>query len=399
MKKNLSFVIAASEPQSYKSAKIKRLWLGGRNDRVYRRVVKDFIFKLFCGKGKRKMKGIRFIVNTGVIADNIRHLKTKYSGYKCYMAVLKGNAYGHGLSQQVVDAAVNGGADYLVACYLGDALKIRKFAPNMPVLCLNPATENELDICRKNNIAVAVADPKPLDYSGLKVHIKLDTGLGRYGLKDKESVSSAYKMLRVSGAEIDGIFTHLVSEDDTDSMNAQLKVFLEMTSDIDLKTIPIVHIPSGEALTVLDRPEFVNGTRMGSVIYGLNEPQVGTKSALKAVTNVMSVREIKAGETIGYRGNYVAKEDGFVGMLPIGYDIGFLRGYKNHTVFVNGEERHIVGSVFMCQTYCEVNEDTKAGDEVVLFRGFEDFAALAKAVNTIPEEIVLALKPSEIVYI
>ena len=184
-------------------------------------------------------KGIRFIVDTKKIADNICHLKTKYSGYNCYMAVLKGNAYGHGLSQQVVDAVKNGGADYLVACYLDDALKIRNFAPNMPVLCLNPAESAEFDICRKNNIAVAVANTKEADYSGLKVHIKLDTGLGRYGLRDRESVKKTYDMLCAAGAQIEGIFTHLVSEDDIESMNKQLDIFLDMTADIDISKIPI----------------------------------------------------------------------------------------------------------------------------------------------------------------
>ena len=330
----------------------------------------------------KPLRGIRLTVDTAALRRNIRTLRQKYAGYKYYMAVVKADAYGHGLDRRVTAAMIEGGADYLVVCYLEEAETVRRNHPDIPILMLNPPAEEELPICLARGIDVTV-DRVDLaqsiaagSYDGLRVHIKLDTGLGRYGARSKEEFDRIYSILSASGAEIQGLYTHLTSETDVAAMQQQVDRFSKMTAGADLARIPIIHIPSGEAMLSLPRPDFVNGARVGSVSYGMiDRPELGLHSAFTVSTEVLSVRSLKQGETIGYCGSYTAPADGFVAMLPVGYGVGFLRGFRNHTVFIGGVEEPLVGGIFMCQCYTLCPPGTQPGEEVILFRDFAHIAA------------------------
>lgn len=353
-------------------------------------------------------RGIKVTIDTETVKNNIAHLKSKYTGYRYYMAVIKANAYGHGLNKKLVSKIIEGGADYLVVCYMDDALKIRRDFPDFPLLVLNPVSADEVQTALANRITVTAdslecaKEIAGLKASGLKVHIKVDTGLHRFGADSAEEISAVYDVLKASGAEVEGVYTHLVSEDDIELMDKQIELFFSLCSGIPLSDIPIVHIPSGEALTVLPKiPKYdlINGTRMGSVIYGMIEPSVGVKSAYTATAKVIRKRYVKKGESIGYQGCYTAERDEVLAMLPIGYEMGFLRGYKRHFVYAGEEKCGVVGSVFMCQTYIRVPDSVQIGDSVEVFRDFEHICTLSDKMNTIPEEIILALKPTEVEYI
>lgn len=353
------------------------------------------------------LKGIRITVDTGAIEYNVASLKKKYPSYDYFMAVVKGNAYGHGLCREVVSAIIKGGAEYLCVCYLEEALKIRRdFGfKDIPVLCLNPASANEAEICKKHNIAVTVAGRRcaeaisAADNSGLKVHIKIDSGLGRFGLTGREQFKKVCSTLKSSGAEIEGIYTHLVSEGDVALMQKQIDIFREIISGIDISEVPIIHVPSGEAMTLLPPSDFINGTRVGSAVYGLIGDGVPVRSAMRVTTDVLSVRRVRKGDLMGYCNNYVAPEDGYAAFIPVGYSNGFLRSYgRHHSVIINGRRQKMIGGIYMCQCCVSCDEHTKPGNEVVLFEDFDHFYELAAAVGTIPEEIILALRPAEIIY-
>lgn len=352
-------------------------------------------------------RGIKVTVDTKVIKNNIIHLKNKYSGYKYYMAVVKANAYAHGLDKRLIGSIIEGGADYLVTCYMDDALSLRRDFPDFPILVLNPAEKCDILLAQENNITITcdslagarlIADNLSAE---VKVHIKVDTGLHRFGVSERGELCEMYAALESSKARVEGIYTHLISEEDVALMDEQINLFFDLTRDIPLDKIPIIHIPSGEAMTVLPegaRYERINGVRMGSVIYGMIDGSVGVKSAYTATARIIGKRSVKAGESIGYQGCYTAGQDETLAMLPIGYEMGFLRSYKKHFVYVAGKMAPVVGSVFMCQTYIRVDDGVQVGESVEVFRDFDHVAALAKAIGTIPEEILLALKPTEVVY-
>lgn len=352
-------------------------------------------------------RGIKITIDTGAVRDNIAHLKQKYTGYKYYMAVVKANAYGHGLDARLTSKIIEGGADYLVVCWMDDALKLRQMHPDFPILVLNPAEEADILSANEHNITITADSVDSaeriaaLAQPGLKVHIKVDTGLHRFGVMDRDELNEMYRVLSDSKAEIEGIYTHLVSEEDVDLMDGQIDLFFDLCADIPLSDIPIVHIPSGEALTVLPKKEKyapINGTRMGSVIYGMIDESVGVKDAFTATARITLKRYVKKGETIGYQGCYTAERDEILGMLPIGYEMGFLRGYKQHFVYAQDTPCPVVGSVFMCQTYVRIPDSVQVGESVEIFRDFAHICSLSKKMNTIPEEILLALKPTMVEY-
>lgn len=351
----------------------------------------------------RPLRGIRFVIDTKIIQNNIQNLRARYSGYDYFMAVVKGQAYGHGLNPQLISAMIDGGADYLVLSYLDEALSVRRQFPEIPILCLTPVSVADIPVCIQNRIDITLANPefsgeiRHLSCQGLHVHIKLDTGLGRFGLRTEQELLDAMDAVKSCGAEVTGLYTHLVSEEDTDRMLEQIGVFQELTRKIDLSKIPIVHIPNGEAMTHLPKIDFINGVRAGSICYGLMDA-AGVKSALSVETEVLFTREFHQGESVGYGGKYTAGQDETLAMLPVGYSDGFFRRYAGHRVFIDGAEYPLVGGVFMCQCYMRCPSDTKPGGKVVLFRDFAHLSRLAHEIGALPEEILLAMKPSEINY-
>lgn len=354
----------------------------------------------------KPLRGIRLTVDTTALQRNIRILRQQYADYAYYMAVVKADAYGHGMDRRVTAAMIEGGANYLVVCYLEEAETVRRNHPDIPILMLNPPAVEELPLCIDKNIDITVDRAELAEAiaarscTGLRTHIKLDTGLGRYGVRSKEAFDRVYGLLSASDATIQGLYTHLTSETDIPAMQRQIGLFSSMTADIDLSAIPIVHIPSGEAMLSLPRPAFVNGARVGSVSYGMiDRPELGLHSAFTVSTEVLSVRPLHKGETLGYCGNYVAQEDGLAAMIPVGYGTGFLRSWRNHSVFIGGEKEPLIGGIFMCQCYAACPPGTGPGDEVILFRDFSHMAELAAATGTIPEEILLTLRPCEVRYI
>lgn len=352
-------------------------------------------------------RGIKITIDTAAVRENIAHIKRKYTGYAYYMAVVKANAYGHGLDRRLIQSIIDGGADYLVVCYMDDAVRLRADFPDFPILVLNPAEDADVQTANRYGItltadsAECAARIARQATAGLRVHIKVDTGLHRFGVEKKEELTAMYRTLAASAAQVEGIYTHLVSEEDVALMDAQIERFFALCADIPLSEIPIVHIPSGEALTVLPKVEKyarINGTRMGSIIYGMIDASVGVRSAFRATTRVIALREVKAGETIGYQGCYTAAQDERLAMLPIGYEMGFLRGYRQHFVYAGDLQCPVVGSVFMCQTYVRVDPSVKIGDCVEVFRDFAHICTLSDKMGTIPEEIILALKPTVVEY-
>lgn len=352
-------------------------------------------------------RGIKITIDTGVVRENIAHLKRKYTGYEYYMAVVKANAYGHGMDRRLIQSMIDGGADYLVVCYMDDAVRLRADFPDFPILVLSPAEDADILLANEHGITITADSLESAERiarqaaAGLRVHIKVDTGLHRFGVESRDELTAMYRTLAASAARVEGIYTHLVSEEDVALMDEQIERFFGLCADIPLDKIPIVHIPSGEALTVLPKVEkyaAINGTRMGSVIYGMIDESVGVKSAFRATTRVIALREVKAGESIGYQGCYTAERDERLAMLPIGYEMGFLRGYKRHFVYAGDLPCPVVGSVFMCQTYVRVDDSVQVGDSVEVLRDFAHICTLSDKMGTIPEEIILALKPTVVEY-
>lgn len=223
-------------------------------------------------------------INVDNLKYNVETLINNYKGYKYYIGVVKGNAYGH--SEKIARHLLASGINYLAVATLEEAMAIRKETIDAPILCLEPVSLNSIEECINNKIAITIPSFEYFesllkkDLSGnLKVHIKIDSGMNRLGLNDKNEVKKVYENLKYdNNMELEGIFTHFATSGINDkNWDNQLESFKEIVSLIDLNTIPIIHL--GRSLTLLNHEKisFANGIRLGIIMYGYNQTPVVRK--------------------------------------------------------------------------------------------------------------------------
>lgn len=339
-------------------------------------------------------------IDDKILTNNIKEILRKYSTYKYYIGVVKANAYGHG--SYIVNDLIKGGVNYLAVSSLEEAIEIRKYNKEIPILCLEPINIEYLDVILDNKITITV---ESTDYvrelvnkkitSKLLVHLKLDTGMSRLGYKDKEELIKSIKLLRENkNIFIEGIYTHLATSGINDKYyDKQIDKFMYLTEDIDLKEIPIVHLNRSITLTHHKMLPFETGTRLGIIMYGfsqsLPEPvglrkikrdilnkirhisptvmsnDLKLKTAFSLYSEVMSIRCIKKGDFVGYGANYIAKEDTIIGTIPIGYADGMSSLMKY--VSINKKKYPIVGDICMDMTIVKLDDRVKLHDKVEIF--------------------------------
>lgn len=343
-------------------------------------------------------------IEDSILKNNVKTILKKYNQYKYYIGVVKANAYGHGAYS--VKTLIAGGINYLAVSSLEEAVEIRKYEKEIPILCLEPVSHKYVEDLIKYKVTATI-DGLELarkytssKFKGkLKIHLKLDTGMNRIGIKSRKEVREIVTLFEENHSfEIEGIYTHMATTGISDVyFDKQMERFLELTKDIDLAKIPMVHL--GRSLTLVNhkKMDFVNGIRLGIILYGFNgsmPPNGGLRgylselkrkawirknnisettrvndlklaTAFKLYTEVMSLRRVKKGEFVGYGANYIAKEDILVATIPIGYADGMDQNLKY--VSINAKRYPIVGDVCMDMTMIRVDESVKLHDKVEVF--------------------------------
>ncbi len=338
------------------------------------------------------------LINCTTLKNNIKNIKDNYH-YKYYIGVVKANAYGHG--DYIVNSLIDGGVNYLAASSLEECLNIRKRNETIPILCLEPIHHEFLNICQHNNITITIPDYeyfKNLDLNlNLKVHLKIDSGMNRLGFKNKNEVKEVYDtLLNHPNITLEGIYTHLGTSGMWDNhYDHDLKSFEDITSLIDLNNIPIVHISRSLTLVTHPMPKYVTGIRLGIIMYGfpqkLNKPSglrlikrnmylkkhhisdityennLDLKTAFSLHTEVMTIKDVKKGEYVGYGAKYIADEDMKIAIIPIGFADGLIKQYENQTVKINNKEYRLIGEVGMDMTAVKIDDSIKLKDHVIIF--------------------------------
>ena len=338
------------------------------------------------------------MVNCDTLKNNIKEIASKYK-YKYYFGVVKANAYGHG--DYVVNSLIEGGINYLAASSLEECLSLRERNAIIPILCLEPINHEYLNICAENNITITIPD---LDYfkkiktdNILTVHLKVDSGMNRLGFKDKYEILRVYKEIKKDdNLFLEGVYTHFATSGIWDKhWDAQLDNFKKLTSLLDLNKIPIVHL--GRSLTLVNHPkiEFANGIRLGIIMFGFAQNMVmpkglrlikrkfvlkmnkisptttsndlRIKTAFTLNTEVMAIKQVRAGEFVGYGAKYVAHRDMLLGVLPIGFADGFSKNNEGRCVKINNKPYKIIGEIGMDMITVKIDSTVKLGDKVVLY--------------------------------
>ncbi|MDP8244558.1 MAG: alanine racemase [Candidatus Hinthialibacter antarcticus] len=353
----------------------------------------------------------RVVVNLRAYQSNIRYLTNCLGAQSKLCAVVKADAYGHGL-EQIAPAAVQAGADSLGIVDNWEAKLIRELGIPLPILRLRPALKEEAEEAAQWGVeeiagslqnaqiysAIGAARKQPIG-----VHVQLDAGIGRMGMYASRQQSDLDALLALPGIKIKGVMTHFpcADEEDRSITKLQLQGFL---NDVEAfkRQLPgdiILHASNSAAL--LRFPDaHLQMARAGIVSYGLKpdlsmEVPHELQPVMQWETKVVLVREVPKGASIGYGMTYKMPGDGRIALLPTGYADGYLRDFSNRThVLIRGKRFPVVGRISMNLITVDVSDapEIQEGEEVVLMgrQGNETISAseLGKHASTIDYEIV-----------
>ena len=361
----------------------------------------------------KKLLGPTWVeINIDAIANNVKNIKELIGEKKELMAVLKGNAYGHDVLE-TSSIALNNGASRLAVARLEEGIFLRKTGITAPILVLGLTLKQQAELLVSHNITPTVSEYEMIEKLSesactkgkvVKVHLKVDTGMGRIGIFPNHVLNFIKKVKVLKNVEIEGIFTHFSVADEKDKAytKAQFKKFMEVLTILEKEgiKIPVKHV--GNSATLLDLPHmWLDLLRPGISVYGLY-PSTGVQKTVKLIpahsfkTRIIFLKDLPVGECIGYGRTYITtKRRTKVVSLPVGYADGYNRLLSNQgEVLVRGKRFPVIGRVCMDQTMIDVTNlpQVKVGDEVVLWgrQGQEEITVeeIADKIGTINYEIV-----------
>lgn len=325
-------------------------------------------------------------INLDNIQKNIKAVIEKFGKDITVMGIVKANAYGHG-AVEVAKTLVEAGAGALGVAAIDEAVELRENGVTAPILILGQifrqdyqaAIENDIT-CTVIDIVTAIGLSKKAGELGkkAKVHIKIDTGMGRIGFQPDENGEKEIKsVFELKNLSIDGAFTHFANADTTDktSANAQKQKFLEFTDKLISEgyKFPVRHMYNSASAMELDgyAGEMV---RCGIMIYGLYPSDEMSRDyklypALEFKSSISFVKSVKKGFTVSYGSTYVAERDMKIATVPAGYGDGYPRYLSNKgEVLIRGTRCRIVGRVCMDQFMVDVShlDNVQIADEVTL---------------------------------
>src|SRR5437588_906062 len=292
-------------------------------------------------------------------------------------AVVKADGYGHGAAD-VAGAALAAGATALCLATVPEALALRREFPAARILVMGPAGSREIADARGAQLELVVGNGEIPE--GVRCHLKLDTGMGRYGLSE----------LPEPPAEVVGLMTHLATADSDEAFAAQqIERFRAATEPYAHLTR---HVANSAAALRLPSSRF-DAARCGIALYGMSpfgeDPAAdGLEPALRWESYLAQVKRLHPGESAGYGRRFVAEEPTWIGLVPVGYADGFRRDMTGTEVRVAGGRRRAVGPVSMDSSAVEPDRELPVGTPVVLLGHGVLAEEHARVAGTINYEIV-----------
>lgn len=358
-------------------------------------------------------------IDLDAIAYNCRQVKEWIGEGTELMAVIKGNAYGHGIVP-VAKTALENGATRFAAARVDEGVVLRQAGIDAPVLVLGYVPAEEMETVVKWRItppimhwhtAKAVSEISSAQDAVTPIHIKVDTGMGRFGLLPDEVVDFVKRVIELPSIRLEGLYTQFAVADEADKTYTyrQWNIYKKVLKDLEKAgiSIPICHVCNSAA--TLNFPEMhLDIVRCGTAIYGhypspVTDRSVPLRPAMSLKSRVGRIRTLPAGSSISYGRTYTTTHPTKVALVPIGFGDGFSRKLSNKgSVLIRGKRAPIVGRV--CMDQCIVNVDgipeVQQDDEVVLFGRqdgaeitAEEIASIMDSINYVVLKAVTARVP------
>jgi len=318
-------------------------------------------------------------VDLGAIRRNARRLLRALEGAELW-AVVKADGYGHGAADAGA-AALGVGATALCVATVPEGLALRRALGSVRVLVMGPASSLEITEAREAGLELAIGDGEVPE--GVRVHLKLDTGMGRWGLAE----------LPAPGREVVGLMSHFASADcDAAFTEQQVARFRAAT---DAHSHLTRHLANSAGALRYPSARF-DAARCGIALYGISpfgtDPaEDGLEPALRWNSQLAQVRRLEPGESTGYGRRFLAERPTWIGIVPVGYADGFRRDLTGTEIRVAGEPRRVVGTISMDAFAVELDRELPVGTPVTLLGHGVLAEAHARVAGTIAYELVTGI--------
>lgn len=354
-------------------------------------------------------------IDLAVLERNLHLIRASLPGHMRYVAVVKADAYGHGLHQTAA-RLMHAGADLFAVANLAEAAALREIGPGWPILLLSSLLQEEDRHVLDYDVTVTISSADEvvrLDTAAraagkqLTVHLKIDTGMGRLGVWHEQAPALYQKIRDAKNLRLAGVFTHFCSSDDdpafTTEQRRRFLNALQACDGIDLGEL-LIHADNSAGLETVEVAGPFNAVRVGLLQFGILPhsgsllSQVNAEPVFSFHTRVGLVKQLPAGTGISYSRTHTLSRDSTVAILTAGYGDGVPRAASNRGwVLIRGQRCPILGRVTMDQTIVDVTDvsGVAAGDPVVLVGrqkgaqiGLDEFSRWA---DTIPWETLCSV--------
>ncbi|MDO5311417.1 MAG: alanine racemase [Clostridia bacterium] len=358
-------------------------------------------------------------IDLDAIENNIREIRRYVTPTAKILGVVKADAYGHGYLE-VARTLLENGADALAVACLDEAIQLRRCYIRCPILILGRSCREEAETlvfydvmpaCFEMGLAEAMSEAAVKLEKTAKLHIKIDTGMGRVGYRyaddaaaNENTISEILKIAALPNVEIDGIFTHfaVADEDDDEYTYLQFKRFCEVCDRLAEKglNIPVRHCANSAALIRFPQMH-LDMVRPGIILYGKQPSSfvdcgaLKLKSAMTFKARITNIKMIEKGASVSYGRRFTADRDTKIATVPVGYADGYSRILSGAAqVIAGGKLCDIVGNICMDQCMIDVTSvnNINIGDEVILFGRGDNIElpveSLAEKMGTINYEIL-----------
>ncbi|HET6371161.1 MAG TPA: alanine racemase [Nitrospiria bacterium] len=351
-------------------------------------------------------------IDLQALASNLKQVSACV-GKRKIMGVVKANAYGHGAARVARHLEVFG-VGMLGVAYLVEAVELREAGINLPILLLAGCQVEEIPDLLKHRLTPVVFDEAVLEALGrhavkenvrLPIHVKIDTGMGRIGVRGEGIVSFIEKAVQTPGIQVEGILSHFAEADIEDRSFAveQIRIMKEARDALLERGIKIPYSHMANSAAVMELPEaHFNLVRPGLMLYGYSPFEkrgpLSIRPILRLLTRISALKRVPEGTSISYGRTFTTRRESLIATLPIGYADGYPRSLSNRgEMIIRGKRVAVVGRVCMDMTMIDVTAvpDVSLGDRVTVI-GEEGSVRiwadeLARWASTIPYEILCGI--------
>ena len=352
-------------------------------------------------------------IDHGALRWNLQQVRAKVGAHVKILSMVKANAYGHG-AVAAAKTLVAAGADALGVATLDEGMELRQAGIRAPILVVAGVYADQLALFIAHSLTPAIYDLGGLteleaaaekNGTPLKIHLKIDTGMGRLGLPAADIDGWLPQLRALKALKIDGVFSHFSTAESVDGAytRMQLELFTSVVKRLRAAGIACPFHFANSAATITDPGAYFDMVRPGIMLYGAYPSpamaqQIVLKPALSWHTKIVQLKRVPAGTSISYGQTFITQRESLIATLPVGYADGYPRVLSNRgEALVRGKRAPVAGRVCMDLTMLDVTDirNTQQGDEVVLLgrQESDDITAdeMAAWADTISYEIFTSI--------